>query len=73
MTVAFYSINKLGQRTLIKEEIYDIHEDPKVYTSTFSTLEDTYKIDTIISGQEDTPFDFVVTNIKLENHPMPTA
>lgn len=71
--VSFYSINESNKETLIKEQVYDINENVKIYTSTFSTLSDTKKIKVIISGQVDTTFDFVVTNIKLENHPEPTA
>ena len=70
--VAFYSINKSNTKTLIKEETFDIKTEAKVFTSTFSTLVDTSKIEVIISGQENATFDFVVTNIKLENHPIPT-
>ncbi len=72
VTVAFYSLNDTGSKTLIKEELFDITEDVKTFTSTFSSLSDTKKIEVIISGQEDATFDFVVTNIKLENHPTPT-
>ena len=70
--VAFYSINKSNTKTLIKEETFDIKTEAQVFTSTFSTLVDTSKIEVIISGQENATFDFVVTNIKLENHPIPT-
>lgn len=70
--VAFYSINSLGTKTLIKEETFDLKTDEKVFTSTFTTLEDTKQIEVIISGQKNTNFDFVVTNIKLENYPIPT-
>lgn len=70
--VAFYSINSLGTKTLIKEETFDLKTDEKVFTSTFNALEDTKQIEVIISGQKNTNFDFVVTNIKLENHPIPT-
>ena len=70
--VAFYSINSSDTKTLIKEETFDIKTEAKVFTSTFSTLVDTSKIEVIISGQENATFDFIVTNIKLENHPIPT-
>lgn len=70
--IAFYSIDSTGLKTLIKEEVYDIKESSKTYTSTFSTLANTKKIEVIISGNEGAPFDFLVTNIKLENHPTPT-
>ena len=70
--VAFYSINSSDIKTLIKEETFDIKTEAKVFTSTFSTLADTSRIEVIISGQEDATFDFIVTNIKLENHPIPT-
>lgn len=71
--VAFYSINQSGIKTLIKEESFDLTADIKTYTSTFSSLIDTVKIEVVISGGENSTFDFVVTNIKLENHPIPTA
>lgn len=71
--VAFYSINDKNIKTLIKEEKFDLTTDPKVFTSSFTTLTDTKKIEVVISGQKDAQFDFIVTNIKLENHPIPTA
>lgn len=70
--VAFYSINSSNIKTLIKEEVFDIKSEAKTFTSTFSSLSDTTEIEVIISGQENEVFDFVVTNIKLENHPIPT-
>lgn len=70
--VAFYSINQHGVKTLIKEETYNIGTDAKTYTSTFSSLIDTKQIEVIVSGCEEGTFDFVVTNLKLENHPIPT-
>lgn len=72
MTVAFYSINKDSVKTLIKEETFDITEDKKVWTTTFTSLQDTDKIEAIISGEENKPFDFIVTNTKLENYVVPT-
>ena len=71
--VVFYSINEDGVKTIIKEDKFDLTTDAKVFTSVFSSLEDTKKIEVVISGQKDAEFDFVVTNIKLENHPVPTA
>ena len=70
--VVFYSIDEHGKRTLIKEENYNLGTDIKTYTSTFSSLNDTQKIEVVISGSENSTFDFVVTNLKLENHPVPT-
>lgn len=70
--VVFYSIDEHGKRTLIKEENYDLGTEVKTYTSTFSSLNDTQKIEVVISGSENSTFDFVVTNLKLENHPVPT-
>ena len=70
--VVFYSIDEHGKRTLIKEESYDLGTEVKTYTSTFSSLNDTQKIEVVISGSENSTFDFVVTNLKLENHPVPT-
>lgn len=70
--VVFYSIDEHGKRTLIKEENYNLGTEVKTYTSTFSSLNDTQKIEVVISGSENSTFDFVVTNLKLENHPVPT-
>ena len=70
--VVFYSIDEHGKRTLIKEENYDLGTEVRTYTSTFSSLNDTQKIEVVISGSENSTFDFVVTNLKLENHPVPT-
>ena len=72
MTVAFYSINKDNAKTLIKEETFDITNDKKVWTTTFTSLQDTSKIETIISGEENSTFDFLITNTKLENYVVPT-
>lgn len=72
MTVAFYSINENNIKTLIKEETFDITNDKKVWTITFTSLQDTNKIETIISGEENSTFDFLVTNTKLENYIIPT-
>lgn len=71
--VVFYSINEAGVKTIIKEDKFDLTTDAKVFTSVFSSLENTKKIEVVISGQKDAEFDFVVTNIKLENHPVPTT
>lgn len=73
VVVAFNSINNKGVKTLIKEVNYDIGEDPKVFTQAFTSLDDTARIEVIISGQKNTDFDFIVTNTKLENYPEPTA
>lgn len=73
IVVAFNSINSQGTKTLIKESNYDITENPKVFTDTFMSLDDTAKIEVIISGQKNADFDFVVTDTKLENYPTPTA
>lgn len=70
--VTLYSINDKNQRTLIKEEMHDITSTSYVYSSTFTTLEDTKKIEVIISGNKKEQFDFIVTNIKLENYPVAT-
>lgn len=70
--VAFYSLDNSDSKILIQEEKYDLQEAPKVFTTTFSTLENTKKIEVVISGEEGVQFDFVVTNIKLENYPVPT-
>lgn len=73
IVVVFNSINSQGTKTLIKESNYDITENPKVFTDTFMSLDDTAKIEVIISGQKNADFDFVVTDTKLENYPTPTA
>lgn len=70
--ITLYSINDKNQRTLIKEEMHDITSTSYVYSSTFTTLEDTKKIEVIISGNKKEQFDFIVTNIKLENYPVAT-
>lgn len=70
--VAFYSINSDNIRTLLKEEIFDITDTAKVFTSTFTTLEDTKSIEVNISGEKKVAFDFLVTNTKLENYSVAT-
>ena len=72
MCVAFYSINKNNVKTLLKEEVYDIKETAKVFTSTFTTIADTDSIEVIISGKKGNTFDFIFTNTKLENYKIPT-
>ena len=70
--VAFYSINSDNIRTLLKEEVFDITDTAKVFTSTFTTLEDTKSIEVNISGEKKVAFDFLVTNTKLENYSVAT-
>ena len=70
--VAFYSIDSNNIKTLLKEEIYDITNIAKVFTSTFTTLEDTKSIEVNISGEKNKAFDFIVTNTKLENYSVAT-
>ena len=66
--VAFYSIDDNDIKTLLHEEVYDIVNDAKIYTSTFTTLENTKSIEVNISGEKNKAFDFLVTNTKLENY-----
>ena len=66
--VAFYSIDDNDVKTLLHEEVYDIVNDAKIYTSTFTTLENTKSIEVNISGEKNKAFDFLVTNTKLENY-----
>lgn len=66
--VAFYSIDDNDVKTLLHEEVYDIVNDAKIYTSTFTTLENTKSIEVNISGEKNKTFDFLVTNTKLENY-----
>ena len=70
--VAFYSINSDNIRTLLKEEVFDITDTAKVFTSTFTTLEDTKSIEVNISGEKKVAFNFLVTNTKLENYSVAT-
>lgn len=70
--VTFYSINDDNKKTLLKEEIYDITSTSRVFSSTFTTLEDTKKIEVNIGGEKKASFDFIVTNIKLENYSIAT-
>lgn len=72
MTIAFFSIDEHGIKTLIKEETFDITNIKKVWTLTFMSLQNTKKIETIISGEENKTFDFIITNTKLENYAVPT-
>lgn len=66
--VAFYSIDDNDVKTLLHEEVYDIVNDAKIYTSTFTTLENTKSIEVNISGEKNKTFDFLITNTKLENY-----
>ena len=70
--VSFYSIDSNNIKTLLKEEIFDITNDAAVFTSTFTTLEDTKSIEVNISGEKNKIFDFLVTNTKLENYSVAT-
>lgn len=70
---AFFSIDKNNKRILIKEETFDITDKNKVFTTTFVSLNETENIDIIVSGEIGQKFDFVCTNMKLENHKIPTA
>ena len=70
--VSFYSIDSNNIKTLLKEEIFDITNDAAVFTSTFTTLEDTKSIEVNISGEKNKIFNFLVTNTKLENYSVAT-
>ena len=66
--VTFYSIDDNNTKTLLHEEVYDIVNNAKIFTSTFTTLENTKSIEVNISGEKNKVFDFLVTNTKLENY-----
>lgn len=66
--VTFYSIDDNNTKTLLHEEVYDIVNNAKIFTSTFTTLENTKSIEVNISGEKNKAFDFLVTNTKLENY-----
>ena len=66
--VTFYSIDDNNAKTLLHEEVYDIVNNAKIFTSTFTTLENTKSIEVNISGEKNKAFDFLVTNTKLENY-----
>lgn len=68
MLIAFYSIDDNNIKTLLKEEVFDITDSASTYVSTFSTIQDTKKIEVIISGEKNKDFDFIITNTKLENY-----
>lgn len=71
--VTFYSIDKNNNKTLIQEKEFDITFDVTTYTTTFTSLTNTKKIEVIVSGQKNVIFDFVTTNLKLEANSIPTA
>lgn len=66
------SIDENGKKTLILEEAWNILEDVKIYSCSFSTLVDTKEIEVVISGDKQNQFDFIITNTKLENYAIPT-
>ena len=66
--VTFYSIDDNNTKTLLHEEVYDIVNNAKIFTSTFTTLENTKSIEVNISGEKNKTFDFLITNTKLENY-----
>ena len=66
--VTFYSIDDNNTKTLLHEEVYDIVNNAKIFTSTFTTLENTKSIEVNISGEKNKAFDFLITNTKLENY-----
>lgn len=66
--VSFYSIDSKNIKTLLKEEIFDITDKAQVFVSNFVTIQDTEKIQVIISGNKQEASDFIVTNTKLENY-----
>lgn len=70
--IMIYSINKANIKTLLKEEVFDITSDPRVYSSTFTTLEDTESVEINISGEQRVSFDFLFTDTKLANYPVAT-
>ena len=56
--VTFYSIDDNNTKTLLHEEVYDIVNNAKIFTSTFTTLENTKSIEVNISGEKNKTFDF---------------
>lgn len=70
--VCFYSINETNVKTLIETAIYNLTETQDIYTNNFSSLSDTKKIQILITGNKQEAFDYLVTNIKLENYPINT-
>lgn len=70
--VRTFSINKDGERTIINENVFNIEHDAKNYNFTFMSLDDTEKIEVVISGQAEDTYDFILTNTKLEKNAIPT-
>lgn len=72
LSVTFYSKNQNNVKTLLKTQIFNISSTNKVYTVSFSTIDDTEKIQFVISGEESSIYDIVFTNTKLEHNQVPT-
>lgn len=72
MKIVIHSINKANEKTLLTEQVFDINENIKRYDFSFMSLNDTAKIEFIISNEEGNSCDFVFTNVKLENYPTAT-
>ena len=70
--INIFSINENCEKTLVLEETWNIIEDIKIFSSTFITLTDTKELEVNISGDKQNQFDFMLTNIKLENYAIPT-
>ena len=70
--IAAYSIDNNNEKLLIEEKVFDINEVAKNYNFSFSTYNNTEKIEIIISGNSYANFDFIVTNTKLEKYSIPT-
>lgn len=66
-----YSINNNNQKTLLKEVVFDINNEIKNYNFSFSSLQDTERIEIIISNKLNQQCDIMLTNTKLEKSSIP--
>lgn len=69
--VSAYSINNTSQKTLLKEVSFDINNEVKNYNFSFSSLQDTERIEVIISNKLNQQCDIMLTNTKLEKSLIP--
>lgn len=70
--VTINSINNRNEKVLLNETIFDITSEVKKYSLSFKSLNDTDKLEIIISNERNEQCDFVFTNIKLEKYPVST-
>lgn len=70
--VIINSINNKKEKTKISEETFDITSEAKIFSFSFTTLNDTSSLEVNITNVLNEKCDFIFTNVKLERNSTPT-